>query len=325
MAHTSTHERGELRSFDSQIELRPDEGQAATLIGTAAVFNTETVIGSSQFGFREQIAVGAFDGALQRPDDVRALFNHDPNIVLGRTTSGTLRLTTTDAGLRYEVDLPETAAAKDVMTLVRRGDVTGSSFGFKVTDDEWDESGVTDGNLPLRTIKTVELWDISAVTYPAYQEASVSARAKAEALSGREVVPGIVPRNISTRLTGRETEWTPLVLADFTDDPWDELSSPETRRIARHFAWSAAMPPAAFEDLQLPHHRASDGAVVLAAVDAALCALHEAEIPAADVDRVRAHLEAHRRAFGEAVALDLARTRRNDTRDALEAARAWMG
>ena len=93
----------------------------------------------------------------------------------------------TTLGLQYEVDLPDTAAARDVHALVARGDVSGSSFGFKVTGDKWDTSGVRLGRLPLRTITEVELFDVSLVTYPAYAQTSVSAaRATASpALAGR--------------------------------------------------------------------------------------------------------------------------------------------
>lgn len=162
------------------VEVRQDDG-TNTIVGIASVFNQETVIGGDMFGFREQIAPGAFDGALDRPDDVRALFNHDPNQLLGRNTSGTLRLKTTKEGLRYEVDLPDTTPGRDVLAYIKRGDVNGSSFGFRVLDDEWDDSEVRTGKLPLRTITEVELWDVSPVTYPAYKQTSVSARAESRA------------------------------------------------------------------------------------------------------------------------------------------------
>jgi HK97 family phage prohead protease len=133
------------------------------------------------FGFREQIAPGAFNDAI-KDDDVRALFNHDPNILLGRTASGTLQLTTDKRGLKYSVDLPDTAAARDVRELIRRGDVSGSSFGFMVDEDEWDERDVKNGKLPLRTILKASLFDVSPVTYPAYPQTSVSARSRAQAI-----------------------------------------------------------------------------------------------------------------------------------------------
>jgi HK97 family phage prohead protease len=172
-------EKEERRALKSPIELRADDA-SATISGYAAVFNQETIIGSSMWGFREQIDSGAFDDAV-KTDDVRALFNHDPNILLGRTESGTLRLKTDKKGLRYEVDLPDTAQAKDVRTLIQRGDVSGSSFGFIVEEDDWDEREVKKGKLPLRTILKASLFDVSPVTFPAYEATSVSARSKSKA------------------------------------------------------------------------------------------------------------------------------------------------
>lgn len=174
----------ERRILADRPEWRADaDSDTGTVRGYAAVFDQETVIGG-QFGFRERIAPGAFDRALAEADDVRALFNHDPNLLLGRTSSETLRLSVDDHGLRYEVDLPDTAAARDVQALISRGDVDGSSFGFTVDADEWDDSEVKKkGKLPLRTITSVTLWDVSPVTFPAYPQTSVSARTQAQALA----------------------------------------------------------------------------------------------------------------------------------------------
>lgn len=149
------------------------------LVGYAARFNAETVIAGS---FRERIAPGAFTDAVSH-DDVRALFNHDPSRILGRTKSGTLALREDDQGLRYEVLInasdPE---AVSVLAKVQRGDVDGSSFAFAVeqsTDEEWDYSDRA--KLPLRTIKRATLYDVSPVVYPAYDATSVSARARTAA------------------------------------------------------------------------------------------------------------------------------------------------
>src|SRR3990167_842668 len=174
----------ERRSLREPLEFREDD-DGATITGYAAVFNKETIIGGGSWGFREVIEPGAFDDALSRPDDGRALFNHNPDILLGRTTSETLRLSVDKKGLRFTVTLPDTAAAKDVRTLIKRGDVSGSSFAFTVDDDEWEEpkANKNDGTIkmPLRRIKNVELFDVSPVTYPAYPQTSVSARAQAQA------------------------------------------------------------------------------------------------------------------------------------------------
>lgn len=173
-------EREERRFRHEALEYRESE-EIAQISGYAAVFNQETVIGG-MFGFREQIDPHAFDDAI-KVDDVRALFNHNPDILLGRTESGTLTLSVDKRGLKYTIDLPNTAAARDVRELIRRGDVTGSSFGFTVDEDEWDESEMKKGKLPLRTLTKVSLFDVSPVTYPAYPQTSVSARSKAQAIT----------------------------------------------------------------------------------------------------------------------------------------------
>lgn len=164
-------------------EGRAEGHTPTTLSGYAAVFDTETVIGE---WFREVIERGAFDQALARPDDVRALINHDASLVLGRTAARTLRLAIDERGLRYEVDLPDTTYARDLATSVSRGDVTQSSFGFRVAEDSW-EHPKTAAELPLRRVRSVELYDVSPVTYPAYDTTSVSTRARELASTCRGV------------------------------------------------------------------------------------------------------------------------------------------
>lgn len=157
------------------LEVREADGELKTVSGYAAVFNTETVIAGL---FREQIQAGAFADAIGR-DDVRALFNHDPNFVLGRTSAKTLRLSEDETGLHYTVDPPPTQWATDLVISIARGDVSQSSFAFSVDAEEWVRAQKP-GELPLRVIKRATLYDVSPVTYPAYEETSVSARSAAE-------------------------------------------------------------------------------------------------------------------------------------------------
>lgn len=153
------------------VELRARDNAAPTITGYASVFGRETVIAGL---FREVIAPDAFNDAVGR-DDVRALFNHDPSLILGRTAAGTLRLEVDARGLRYEIDPPTSPIAAGLVESIRRGDVSQSSFGFRVTKEEWQHPA-TANELPLRTVRGVELFDVSPVTYPAYPETSVSAR-----------------------------------------------------------------------------------------------------------------------------------------------------
>lgn len=167
----------ERRTYMTTVELRKAGASTPTISGYAAMFNEETVIAGL---FREQIAPGAFAEAVKN-DDVRALFNHDSNIVLGRTKSGTLTLREDDKGLFYDVTPPNTQAANDVRELIQRGDVSGSSFGFTVEEESWKEPERGTRDLPLRTIRKASLFDVSPVTFPAYEATSVSARSKAKA------------------------------------------------------------------------------------------------------------------------------------------------
>jgi hypothetical protein len=139
--------------------------------GYAAKFNT---LSENLGGFREQIAPGAFDGVLQ--DDVRCFFNHDENLILGRTTAGTLRITADAIGLMYEADLPDTQAARDLAISMERGDITQSSFAFRLAanGDSWDEN--EDGVI-IRTITQFgRLYDVSPVSIPAYPDATSGMR-----------------------------------------------------------------------------------------------------------------------------------------------------
>jgi HK97 family phage prohead protease len=144
-----------------------------TLSGYAAIFNTETVIAGL---FRERIAPGAFREAIER-DDVRALFNHNPDVVLGRKSAGTLRLREDAKGLHYTVTInSDDPVAAGLAARVSRRDISGSSFWFGIdnpeTDEEWEPAPPRNG-LPLRTLKRLSLIDVSPVTFPAYVQASV--------------------------------------------------------------------------------------------------------------------------------------------------------
>ena len=132
--------------------------------GHAAVFGQ---LSEDLGGFKEKINVGAFDGVLK--NDVRAFFNHDPNFLLARTTSGTLKLAVDKMGLSYSFEVPDTTAGRDLVISMERGDITQSSFAFMVEKDSWSEQ---DGQ-EIRTIEKVgRLFDVSPVSIPAYPQAN---------------------------------------------------------------------------------------------------------------------------------------------------------
>lgn len=128
-------------------------------------------------GVVERFLPGAFDRASQE-DDVRALWNHNREIVLGRRSANTLQLKTDRRGLHYVIEPPDTQAARDAMTLIRRGDVSGSSIGFFVRTEEWR----LDGGIEVREIQDIELLDVSPVTFPAYTSTTASVRHSEEHL-----------------------------------------------------------------------------------------------------------------------------------------------
>lgn len=165
----------ELRSF-ALNEFRVDsaEGVQPKMYGHAAMFDS---LSGDLGGFREMIAPGAFAKSLESAD-IRALFNHDSNIVLGRNKAGTLRLKEDKNGLAIEIDPPDTQAARDLMVSIKRGDVDQMSFGFRTITDKWEKR---DGEW-LRTLKEVELFDVSPVTYPAYAATDIAVRSMQEAI-----------------------------------------------------------------------------------------------------------------------------------------------
>lgn len=171
MTTTSGIERRGIPAALAKIESREREGAAPRLEGYAAVFYDGADPGTEYWLWDdvvERIMPGAFARAA-REDDVRALFNHDVNQLLGRRGAGTLTLAEDARGLRYAVVLADTQAARDVATHVRRGDVVGSSVAMRPLRVSWiEQSGAGGQTVWVRNIEEVELFDVGPVTYPAY-------------------------------------------------------------------------------------------------------------------------------------------------------------
>lgn len=159
------------------IVRKGDEEGMPGISGLAAVHYRE---GDQRTEYRiwddmaERIERGAFDSILRSNPDVRLLVNHDDNLILGRTASGTLRLEQDDEGLRYYGDPPNTTVGRDTVESIRRGDLDGSSFQFLLErgDAEWVED--TQRGLLVRSIRNISgLYDVGPVTFPAYEGATV--------------------------------------------------------------------------------------------------------------------------------------------------------
>ena len=204
----------EIRSrYGDNVELRTSEVRAAgddTLVieGYAANFDQTTDLGY----FRETIARGAFDEVLE--DDVRLLLNHD-GAPMARTTNGTLELSVDESGLRYRAALADTQDGRDLYKLIKRGDISQSSFAFTISEQSWNED---------RTERSIDkvgrLMDVSPVTYPAYPTTTVSARNLALSAKEAKAAPALdeAPATNSTQPTQRTQEAKP--------------ESPEVRNLA---------------------------------------------------------------------------------------------
>lgn len=171
----------ERRILAGKLSIRSAAGGdgPGTLAGYAAIFNSRS---QDLGGFIEELMPGCFDKVLASGPDVRCLFNHDNNLVLGRSTAGTLQLSSDHTGLWFTCQLPDTQCGRDVHALVSRGDISQCSFGFALTpgstDDDWNEETDSTGKKQMvRTIRNVsKLYDVSSVTSPAYLGTSVQAR-----------------------------------------------------------------------------------------------------------------------------------------------------
>jgi len=162
----------------TELRLR-SEGNGRKAVGYAAVFNSWTSLRKGKgYDVREVFKPGAFRKALAEGQDVRALFNHDPNNLLGRTSAGTLRLSEDSRGLRVEIDLPDTATGRDVAELVGRGDASQMSLAFLPREGGESVARRTEGGVEITeaTITDVDLFDVSIVTYPAYSSTRVELR-----------------------------------------------------------------------------------------------------------------------------------------------------
>lgn len=157
------------RSFPlRELRVEPGPDNQRKIVGYAAVFD---VLSEPLWGFREKIRKGAFTKTIGEAD-IRALFNHNENYVLGRNTAGTLKLWEDDTGLGIEILTPDTQWARDLIVTMERGDVDQMSFSFRVVREEWTHTPVEE----IRTLIEVEARDVSPVTFPAYTQTIAQVR-----------------------------------------------------------------------------------------------------------------------------------------------------
>ena len=177
MAKTDNHlERRTITLKELRVIDETDNGGNA-IEGYASVFDSWSEELGGESPFREKVVKGAFEETIQQ-DDIRALFNHDPNYVLGRNRSGTLELAEDEKGLRVRIIPPATQWAKDLLVSIKRGDITQMSFGFTVILDRWSYEDYMD----VRELLKVKLYDVSPVTFPAYTQTECGIRSMDDVL-----------------------------------------------------------------------------------------------------------------------------------------------
>lgn len=196
--HTNIRERRILPIDGMEIrEVGEGDSGSKKIVGYVAEFNKWS---EDLGGFVEQISPGAFRGTI-KTDDIRGLFNHNPDYVLGRNTAGTLALKEDKRGLFVEIDPPDAQWARDRMVSIARGDITGQSFGFETLRQEWDES---DPKIVRRTLHEVKLFDVGPVTFPAYPQTSVQVRSLEHTLS----IAGVDIQTLNRALIKMDNELT---------------------------------------------------------------------------------------------------------------------
>lgn len=160
-----------------RLEARATADGKKMLVGYGSVFNQSTTIGGFFYSWDEEVAPGTWDKSISE-GDIRSMFNHDTNWLLGRTSNETLRLSSDKTGLRYETDInADVAHAVSVHAMVERGEVDGSSVWFRVIREEWTEPTEDNGlERPRRRITEAELIETGPVVFPAFTQTTVTAR-----------------------------------------------------------------------------------------------------------------------------------------------------
>lgn len=154
------------------LEIRAGDGDKPNmLVGYAIVWNS---LSADLGGFRERVLPGAAKGGISANADIRALVSHNPDLLLGRTSNGTLRVAEDERGLRVEIDVPPTSYGRDLMELVKRRDVRAMSFGFRVA--EGGQRFVKENGQTIRELTNINVREVSAIANPAYGETSLFVR-----------------------------------------------------------------------------------------------------------------------------------------------------
>ncbi|WP_327710033.1 HK97 family phage prohead protease [Streptomyces sp. NBC_00464] len=246
---TALEERRHLPLSTAEVAVRAGEDGATAerFFGYAAVFNSRTSIGNPlRWGFYEEIAPGAFTKTISE-GDARMLIDHDTYYVVSRVSAGTLSLAQDARGLPVDSALdPALSYVQDLRANLRNGNITGMSFGFQVVKDDWQVIDVETKDdqvvqAELRTIQEVKLFEVSAVTFPAYTDTEASLRAVATALAYRGDLAAIERRaryrpELLDMLTTDDREPGESTRESTTEDTADEATEPADATRDEHAA-----------------------------------------------------------------------------------------
>ena len=213
----------ETRNFEAEFELRAD-GDGMTFVGYAAKFNSPS---EDLGGFVETIEPGAFRRSLRSRNDVKLLVNHDTGRVLASSRSGTLRLQEDEVGLRVEASLPNTSDGRDMAELLKRGDLNKMSFGFAVQKDAWNNE------MTERTLKSVRLFEVSIVAFPAYAATEAMVRsldkaAKRASVDADELADAVLKLEEGADLTESQAELIKTVVNSLSPTQVKEETEEQT-------------------------------------------------------------------------------------------------
>lgn len=166
----------EYRTREIQFRAAQDDSGTMTAAGRAILYGVEVVLWSDgEYEEREIIMPGAATESISN-DDIRALWNHKRDIVLGRKSRDTLRLTETEDGVEVEIDFPDSEEGRSKFASIERGDVDQMSFGFDILDAADSRETVDGKHIFRREIRKFKLWEVSPVTFPAYEDTAIQAR-----------------------------------------------------------------------------------------------------------------------------------------------------
>lgn len=215
--------------------LRAEDDTPQRFTGHAAVFDSRTTIGNPlKWGWFEEIDRSAFDKTLAE-GDARFLIDHDTQLIVARVTAGDLRLRTDDVGLAVDADLDaELSYVRDLARNLEKRRITGMSFGFYVVRDEWttidvevtdDQGNTTTESATLRRLTEVRLLEVSAVTFPAYEDTDAGLRKMADEVRAA--------RHLPTDSPAASQEHRPAPADATRDNPTDPAPVDATRDAKR--------------------------------------------------------------------------------------------